>query len=423
MALYFPDILEHNNPDYALLDDFQLRGGAVSVATKAARNSIAIDKRKLYSIVSYDDEGIVTKRYEGSSLDDADWQNDINWSEIGGGSSISFGLEGDIPFTNLDNNDFDYSGTFNYDGERLLVTDINSNLLIGQFAGDNFDGNVFNLALGRGALGGIKSDGNVGIGDLAGSFGDFGSLPSDSNVGFIQTSNNISLGNNAGHLDFVLDVPRPNTENNISIGNDAGNSSFGIYNIAIGTQALQYSLGDRNVAIGTGSGSEAGNTYVNEKDYNVFLGYNSGSAVAGDTSRSIHIGANSGRLSKGVGNIFIGTEVGFQKDVSNKLYIHNAVTNEPLIEGDFANNSLSINGSLSIRDAENIETSTVLYYNEATGLVTYGLAPQPAGGGGGVYFECGRTDEVYQADDNVDCGSVSDIQNVYIDCGESIRII
>src|SRR5690606_33981782 len=40
----------------------------------------------------------------------------------GGGSSISFGTDNQVPFTNSTGTDFDYSANFTFDGQLLLVS-------------------------------------------------------------------------------------------------------------------------------------------------------------------------------------------------------------------------------------------------------------------------------------------------------------
>jgi hypothetical protein len=40
----------------------------------------------------------------------------------GGGSSVSFGAEGEVPFTNATSNDFNYSSVFKFDGSTLFLT-------------------------------------------------------------------------------------------------------------------------------------------------------------------------------------------------------------------------------------------------------------------------------------------------------------
>ena len=60
------------------------------------------------------------------------------------------------------------------------------------------------------------------------------------------------------------------------------------------------------------------------------------------------IGRAAGGLnSTGSGNVFIGYKAGYSETGSNKLYIDNSDTTSPLIYGDFANDTVTINGDLT----------------------------------------------------------------------------
>jgi hypothetical protein len=53
-----------------------------------------------------------------------------------------------------------------------------------------------------------------------------------------------------------------------------------------------------------------------------------------------------GYSATGSGNVFIGNRAGYNETGSNKLYIDNTNTSTPLIAGDFAANTVTINGTL-----------------------------------------------------------------------------
>lgn len=83
MALFYPDILKHNNSNYAIIDNTEVRGGAQSVTDKATRNLIPLDKRTLAMLVSYKDGAAnVTKRFDGLTTANVDWTSDANWSDV-----------------------------------------------------------------------------------------------------------------------------------------------------------------------------------------------------------------------------------------------------------------------------------------------------------------------------------------------------
>jgi len=84
MAVKYPDILEHNNPNKALMDDNQLRGGFISVPDLSARLAFPLDKRKAGMVISYIDSGrVYSKRYNAILVDDTNWTLEANWSDVG----------------------------------------------------------------------------------------------------------------------------------------------------------------------------------------------------------------------------------------------------------------------------------------------------------------------------------------------------
>jgi hypothetical protein len=60
----------------------------------------------------------------------------------------------------------------------------------------------------------------------------------------------------------------------------------------------------------------------------------------------------------GSGNVFLGSSAGYYETTSNKLYIANSRTSEPLLYGEFDNQYLEINGSMTVDDSVGIGTGT-----------------------------------------------------------------
>jgi hypothetical protein len=165
----------------------------------------------------------------------------------------------------------------------------------------------------------------------------------------LNTGGSIFIGNEAGLNDDRLN------RRNTSIGDYAGRSNVsGVKNTYIGYRAGQNVLGEDNTMIG----NEAGvNTTTGRR--NVFLGSGSGVNNAGG-ERNVYLGYYSGSINSGSFNIFIGNEAGKNATgVSQKLYIDNSNTNNPLIWGDFANDLLTVHGELSVGDP----TSGINYYS------------------------------------------------------------
>ncbi|MBL7670390.1 MAG: hypothetical protein JNM39_07875 [Bdellovibrionaceae bacterium] len=79
--------------------------------------------------------------------------------------------------------------------------------------------------------------------------------------------------------------------------------------------------------------------------YNTFLGSGAGASVT-TGSRNVYIGANAGYNNLiGEDNVFIGHYAGENETGSNKLYIANTNTTDPLIYGDFASGKVGIGTS------------------------------------------------------------------------------
>ncbi len=168
-------------------------------------------------------------------------------------------------------------------------------------------------------------------------------LLGNGNVTITTGTNNVSLGKNnfyrltSGYMNTALghesqyftDTGYKNT----SIGSASMRDNNGGHNnVALGSQALHnIDNGYGNVAIG----SDAGMTMSNG-DKNVLIGNNAGNYSSASHSMN--------------GCIKIGFEAGRSDSTDNKLYIENSDSAFPLIYGDFLNDSIKINGTLSIND-------------------------------------------------------------------------
>lgn len=190
-------------------------------------------------------------------------------------------------------------------------------------------------------------------------------------IEIVNTGNSVIIGDSAGISDDL--TGRNNTffgfsagknvagDENVFLGFRSGENAFTDFNVGIGGEALRFiGTGDQNVAVGdwamrlaSGStnvavGSEA--LYSKDGDANVAIGQfalNNSSSSTG--SRNTAIGTEAGASNSGSDNIFIGYQAGSsQGSISNRLYIDNSATSFPLIYGDFAADSLVINGKLNV---------------------------------------------------------------------------
>ena len=192
-----------------------------------------------------------------------------------------------------------------------------------------------NVAIGvRSLYRGVGNNNIVAVGDSALFNNGYGaSLPDDgtcntavgSKAMYFNTTGyrNVAFGSKALHDNVTGRL-------NTALGyNTLPKNISGAMNTAIGNSALTLNEGgEKNTSIGSGS---------------LFLNVNGNNNVA--------IGTNSGYSSTGSGNIFIGYEAGFTETADNKLYIDNSNTNTPLVYGEFDNDSLGINGKLSVSNS------------------------------------------------------------------------
>ena len=117
---------------------------------------------------------------------------------------------------------------------------------------------------------------------------------------------------------------------NVAVGQQAQRYGTGNYNTTVGTQASMFTTGHNNVAIGGLSAKGAsGSTFANT----VAVGYKAGNA-----------------LTTGGSNVLIGYKAGSTLTTdSNKLYIANTDTTDPLIYGEFDGNGfVKIQGDAQI---------------------------------------------------------------------------
>lgn len=215
--------------------------------------------------------------------------------------------------TNIKIHNSNYSSTIGI-GYETLENSNTSAVAVGYQAGKNAGGQQI-TAIGAQALqsGSCQS---IGIGYRAGrlntglntiAIGSFTLANSSTNPG----SNNIALGS------YALTITEEGS-NNTALGHRALQTNcFGKYNTAVGACALRNARSQSD----------------NITDYNVGIGSNAG-----------------GNLRDGKQNIYIGYCAGPatpNTDQSNKLYINNT-SGDPLIGGDFNNNSVTISGSLLV---------------------------------------------------------------------------
>ncbi len=132
---------------------------------------------------------------------------------------------------------------------------------------------------------------------------------------------------------------------NTFIGSSSGyGTTTGSNNTFLGHRSgYENTTGHSNTFVGTSSGYN--NT---SSDYNTFIGYGTGYENTTGNYNTF-LGGNSGHNNQsGIGNIFLGYRAGYNELGSNRLYIDNSDTSEPLIWGDFSNDIVSFNANVGI---------------------------------------------------------------------------
>jgi len=204
---------------------------------------------------------------------------------------------------------------------------------------------------------------NVLIGDSAGA-----SISSNPDAGY-----NVMIGYRAGFLNNA-------GYDNVFIGDSSGyHNQDGQYNTAVGAwSAWENTNGWSNAFFGAASGaynttgirnSYFGTTsgyYSDTGSYNSFFGYASGAHNHG--SYNVFMGRSAGMNNKGDSSVMLGFRAGQNDTASNRLYIANSETHDPLVYGEFNNRILRLNvNRLELRN-DNLNT----FVGDSTGIVNEG---------------------------------------------------
>lgn len=157
-------------------------------------------------------------------------------------------------------------------------------------------------------------------------------------------NNAIGALNDVGSINDLSDAR--STANSIFLGSNVGqNSSFGTINVAMGLDSfLNNSTGAGNTALG--AYTLRNNTIGSS---NTVIGFSSlGNNTIGSENVSIGNNALIANIT-GNSNVALGNEAGGRETGSNKLYISNSSTSNPLIYGEFDNRILRFNGTTEAR--------------------------------------------------------------------------
>jgi len=277
-----------------------------------------------------------------------------------------------------------------------------NNVFLGYKSGYNNDDGTSNVFIGNKAgFGNVSGGNNVIMGTEAGD-----------SARYVGAS--VIIGQSAGHKSGKT----TNEWHNVYIGYMTGrDNDDGSSNTYIGSMAGMESNSRENIFVGMSAGRQAGgrnSTYVgNSAGYtasgenNVFLGYLAGQSYT-DGGNNVFIGSYAGRYGStgrnntfighgagelndgeapGNGNVLIGYQAGSEEDgISNKLFIDNSNTSEPLIWGDFSINEIQVNGDLTFNAGTNSVKLPTDRGSDGQVLVTDGAGNSSWSGGTPVAY-------------------------------------
>jgi hypothetical protein len=156
------------------------------------------------------------------------------------------------------------------------------------------------------------------------------------------TVRDITTGHDNTALGYRSAVTLTSGYDNTIVGADAGASiTTTNANTVVGHQAFMNGTGGYNSVLGSGAlaGAAGG-------DWNTSVGILSLNDNTGD--QNVAVGAMAGDNYDGSGSVFIGYRAGDSAAASNVLYITNTNDATPLIYGDFATDTVTINNDLSM---------------------------------------------------------------------------
>lgn len=276
-------------------------------------------------------------------------------SGTGGTSNVHIGFEsGKVSTANFNaflgyqtgkaNTTGTYNSFFGYKA-GLNNTTRSYNTFIGYGAGTTTNSSEYNTFVGFNA-GTLTTSGswNCFVGARSGQANTTGY--SNNFIGYVAGQDNTTGFCNSftGHLSGWKNTTG---QNNTFHGFESGmQNTIGNFNTSFGSGASRGNqTGNNNCAFGFKAGY-----LTNGGSNNTFLGYQSGySSVTGNN------------------NVFLGYQAGYNELGSDKLYIDNSNTSQPLIYGDFNLNLLTLNGKVGIN------TSTFPTTVGAANVSSYGL--------------------------------------------------
>jgi hypothetical protein len=408
MALKFPDILQHNNTSYALIDSSQVRGTAYSITNLNDTGSIPSDKRNVGIIVFVSSEQKYYGYY-GATSNTTDWDNTNNWRPLADGDNaislgaivtgssglnqtilgsltVNEGIIGSASFA-TQSTSASYSLTASYTPNSIITASVISNTITFK-KGDNTQ---FDLTIDTGSnsaaslLNGITNgqilynNSNTFAGVPGVSYNGTTFIASGSFSGSLQGT--ASYANTASWAINALTASLVITAETSSYPfNTTGSTIYSYYSNRVGSTTLPITSINNNFIVGEGAalrgfytssviiGYQAGYQIIAESgsNFNVFLGNEAGARSSNvvlsflglyragyqsQPNNSLFIGREAGAFS-GLSNdsIFLGRRAGFrQTNVSHSILIgYNVGAGFPVTTVPLGSNNIIIGSNITL---------------------------------------------------------------------------
>jgi len=216
---------------------------------------------------------------------------------------------------------------------------------------------------GNGVPGGANNQIQYNDGGLFGASAGFTIDPTNNNVVTTGnlTANNCNIGNifngniiNGSNGNFSTDLRIQSS--NLHLGQNAGLNNQQTAAIALGFEAGFTNQNVRAIGIGTAAG------YFAQGTYSIALG--SGAGLTFQGSNSIAIGTDAGSATQASNSIAIGQNAGVPAQQENTIILNATTAN--LSGNSHAN-------AFYVKPVRNAATANLLYYNDTTGEISYGL--------------------------------------------------
>lgn len=287
-------------------------------------------------------------------------------------------IEGFLELAHQDDTTSVYVG---YDaGQRTITQNEQGNVFMGFRAGMQNTSGTNNSFVGRSAgSSNLSGERNTFTGYFTGTQ----NISGDNNSFYGASSGFSNSIGNRNSFFGAFSGQRNQGENNSFFGAGAGSfSTSGSFNCFFGDDSGRVTKSSANSFFGSSSGRNndtgSGNVFIGESsgslnvtgNSNSFVGIASGLNATG--SNNSFFGVLSGARITGDNNIAIGAQAGPEvgnEDVSNRLFIDNEETSEPLIYGELDNDLITINhsaansGSGHLRGFRINNSNTGVYWN------------------------------------------------------------